>query len=90
MVPTIHVEAPDMTTSEEPLNVPPERSNVIAVAPPVLLKVNPPPLRLIAVTVIAWRLLKTPVPPLADREFPRLVTVAVFVYVVVPPANVVP
>src|SRR4051812_48100728 len=52
IVPTLQVEAPDTTTLEEPLSVPPERSNVTAAAPPMLLKVRPPPLRLIVVTVI--------------------------------------
>jgi hypothetical protein len=89
MVPLLHVEGPDTTTADEPLNVPPERSNVPTATPPWLLKVKPPPLRLISVAVRDWRLLKTPVPLLAIREFPGLVTIAVLVNVVVPLANVV-
>ena len=52
MVPPVHVDAPDITTLDDPPNVPPLRSNVLAAAPPVLLKVNPPPVRLVAITVI--------------------------------------
>jgi len=43
MVPPVHVDAPDTTTSDDPPNMPLVRSNVLAVAP-VLLKTAVPPL----------------------------------------------
>src|SRR4051812_40131029 len=71
IVPILQVEAPDTTTLEEPLSVPPERSSVLAAAPPELLKVKLPPLRLTEVTVMDWTLLKTPAPLVEIRAFPR-------------------
>jgi hypothetical protein len=42
MVPELHVDAPVTTTSAEPLKVPPAKSNVLTVAPAMLLNTTVP------------------------------------------------
>ena len=91
MVPPVQVVGPETVRVWVPPRVPPERPSVVALAPPVLLKLIRPLLMVSVVVLIAWALLKVPVPPgappVAVSVGPTPVTVPV--KVVVPSENVV-